>query len=451
VRVLIATPEYPPHAGGGILKYYRALAPVLARQGCDVTVLVSAPTTPDFADYTDEAVRVMCVRRRDSEARADELAQFSAAPDFRRWLGGALAAGDAAERLGPWDVIETVDFGLTFVPFVAAVHAAPVLVQMHGSLGQIADREPARPDRLLDNTIARLAEATLLPFASAHQTYATDNAREWEQRIGRPVTVCPPPMRALGPAGPSSTDGGILVVGRIQTWKGPAVLCEALRHLPGTFPLVTWLGRDTATAPEGGSLSDHLAAVYPDVWSPRITALGQQPFEAVQTRIAAARVVVVPSDWDVFNFGAAEAMSMKRVVVCSSGAGVSDLITHGRNGFVFRAGDAESLAAALEAAVALPDDARAAMGREARDTIVTRLDPDIVAGERLAQYQALVAGGAPARVGPADWLREMFTSGGPQRVGPEFLDQMNVRDLSTYLGRRLRSRLIGRLGEGAGR
>ena len=48
VRVLIVTPEYPPHAGGGILKYYRALAPALARQGCQVTVLVAAPTSPDF-------------------------------------------------------------------------------------------------------------------------------------------------------------------------------------------------------------------------------------------------------------------------------------------------------------------------------------------------------------------------------------------------------------------
>ena len=131
-----------------------------------------------------------------------------------------------------------------------------------------------------------------------------------------------PPMWSL-PSSPAHAGREALVVGRIQTWKGPALLCEALRSLPETFPTVRWVGRDTATAPGGGSLSSHLASRYPDVWGRRIVAGGQRPFDEVQQAMASARVVIVPSSWDVFNLTAAEAMSAGRVVVCSSGAGAT--------------------------------------------------------------------------------------------------------------------------------
>jgi glycosyltransferase involved in cell wall biosynthesis len=448
VRILIVTPEYPPHAGGGILKYYAALAPALARHGCDVTVLVSAPSSPDFPDHLADGVRVVSVKRADCESRANELAQFSAAPEFRRWLAGALAAGEAARRLGEWDAIEAVDFGLTFAPFMLNDHGSPVVVQLHGSLGQIAAREPRRPDRLLDHALTQIAEVALLPRASELQTYGSANAREWSGRLGQRVRVLPPPLSPL-PANGSPAGPDALVVARVQSWKGPAVLCEALRLLPGTFPVVRWVGRDTATAPEGGSLASHLSSRYPDVWGRRIVALGQRPFDDVATMMAAARIVIVPSAWDVFNLTAAEAMSAGRVVVCSSAAGASDLIESGRNGFVFHAGDAASLAEALGAARMLPDAARARMGEEARETVVSRLGPDAVAEARLDGYASLGQTAAAPWQAPADWIRDVFAGGGTYRVGPEFLDQMNIRDLSKYLGRRLRNRLADRMSGGA--
>ena len=448
MRVLLVTPEYPPHTAGGILRYYRVLAPALARQGCEVTVLVCAPSSPDFADYDEAGVRVICVRRADAEARADELAQFSAAPEFRRWLGGALVAGEMARALGKWDVIEAVDFGLTFVPFMHDDFGAPVVVQMHGSLAQIADHEPVRPDHLLDDALARLAEVTLLPGAAELQTCATGNAREWEQRIGRAIRVMAPPMEPV-PAGSSSSAGDMLVVGRVQAWKGPGLLCAALRELPTSFPVVRWVGRDTQTAPDGGSLSAHLEEEYPGVWGSRVLPMGQRSFEEVRTLMAAARAVIVPSNWDVFNLTAAEAMSAGRVVVCSSGAGASDLITHGLNGFVFGAGDATSLAAALREIEGLSQADAEQIGRAARATIVTRLDPDAVAAERVKRYQALITTGARSRLTPPEWVREVFSGGGAFRVGPAFLDQMDVKELSKYLGKRLKGKLIEQLGHGA--
>lgn len=447
MRILIVTPEYRPHQGGGILKYYGELAPALAKRGCDVAVLVAAPTSPDFEDYEADGTRIVCVKRADVDACADRLAQFSAAPEFRRWLAGALTAAEAARRLGPWDVIEATDFGLGFVPFVLDPTGPPVVVQLHGSLGQIADHEPVQADRLLDSVLARLAEAMLLPCASELQTSATGNSREWEARTGRLVSVMPPPLR-LSPSA-EAADGSALVVGRIQTWKGPAVLCEALRRLPDAFPPVQWVGRDTPTASDGGSLSSELASRYPDVWGRRVVPLGQRPFDDLHHLMATARMVIVPSEWDVFNLAAAEAMAAGRVVVCSSGAGASDVITHGQNGFVFEAGDAESLASALAAAEGMATHERTRMGAAAREAVVSRLDPDIVAAERLNRYRAIAAKGSADRALVPDWVRDAFAARASGRVGLEFLDQMNVRDLSKYLGQRLRDGLVNRLGGSA--
>ena len=58
----------------------------------------------------------------------------------------------------------------------------------------------------------------------------------------------------------------------------------------------------------------------------------------------AAKAVLVPSTWDVFNLVAAEAMAMGRVVVISDCAGAADLVQHGVSGFVFPKGDAAALA-----------------------------------------------------------------------------------------------------------
>ena len=449
MRILIVTPEYPPHTGGGILRYYHALAPALVRQGCEVTVLVAAPTSADFAERVEDGVRVVPVPIAAVDARESSLAQFSAAPHFRRWLAGALAAHEVARGLGKFDAVEATDFGLGFVPFVLAADGPPVLVEFHGSLGQIADHEPARADRLLDDALVRLAELTTLPAADALQTYATGNAKAWQRRLNRSVEVCPPPLGVRPGSdtgqtgvrhGSESANRAGLVIGRIQSWKGPAVLCRALEQLPHLEP-IEWVGRDTATAPDGGSLSESLAHEFPTVWGQRVRPIGPRAYDDVQRRIQTARFVVVPSHWDVFNLTAVEAMAAGRIVICSSGAGASDLIEPGVNGFVFDAGEATELASALTVVSTLSDVEVHRIGEAARDTVSRTLDPGTIAAARIDRYASLRGA---RRNRPADWVGETFT-GERSGAGTEFLDQLAVSDLSKYLGRRLRAGITTRV------
>ncbi len=437
MRLLIVTPEFPPHSGGGILKYYSELTPALVRAGLDVHVLVSAPSTDAFERYvTSDGVTVACVNRALMDDIAVALPQFSAAPDFRQWLASAWAARRVAEDLGTFDAIEATDFGFAFVPFLLGSAISPVVVRCHGSFGQLSRHEPRRPAMELDRALARLAEVTVLPLAEELQTYSQANADEWTERLDRVVSLVRPPHR-LGNAGGSRGDVGI-VVGRVQSWKGPETLCQALRVMRSP-PVIRWVGRDTATGAGGTSLEADLRERYPDVWGRRVEWIGPRSREEVRARVETARFVVVPSTWDVFNFTAVEAMGAGRVVICGDGAGAAELITDGENGLVFPSGDYEALADSIASAQGMTESETAAMGRAARETVRALLDPDRVARAHVDGYAQLDCVRRPA----SDWIQDFYRPGSADRMGLEFLDQVDVRRVAGYLASRV-GRRIGR-------
>ncbi|MGE0702687.1 MAG: glycosyltransferase family 4 protein [Vicinamibacterales bacterium] len=443
MRVLIATPEYPPHHGGGIARYYGTLAPALARAGCDVSVVVASPFTGGFESYEDAGVKVRFVPNSEIEQRSRDMAHLSAAPLFRRSLAAARAAHDAASSLGPFDIVEVTDFALQFVPFVLASGAAPVVVQCHGSIGQIAQHEPRRPHLTLDHALARLTEVLLIGRADAVQTYSSPNANEWRDRLGTTVSVLPPPVECPPALESEGTYAGedAVVVGRIQPWKGPELLCRAMRLIPEKErPRFLWVGRDTDTADDGGSLDGWLGRQFPDVWKVSVHPVGQKSRSETDLLLRRARFVVVPSLWDVFNFTAAEAMALARLVICSDAAGASGLIGAGETGFTFASGNAKDLAQCIQTAAVLDPSVARSVGDRARSVIQQKLDPDLVARQRLDSYRDLSLR-RPPRQPPAPWLREFFDGNDLGRVNTAFLDHFGIRELSQYLGARVSRRV----------
>jgi glycosyltransferase involved in cell wall biosynthesis len=80
-------------------------------------------------------------------------------------------------------------------------------------------------------------------------------------------------------------------------------------------------------------------------------------------------VFVHPSNFDPFPNAVLEAMASGLPVVGSLAAGsVKDRVVDGENGYVHEAGDVEALAGKLVTILALPAEARRALGRRARDT-----------------------------------------------------------------------------------
>lgn len=169
----------------------------------------------------------------------------------------------------------------------------------------------------------------------------------------------------------------VLAVGRMDPMKGQDVLLEALPPLIEKHPEMrcVLVGNGSFT----GSSAGGLGASKSHSWRARLEGLvdqarmrghvvfaGNLDHEDLCTAYSMARVFVLPSPAEGFGLVVAEAWMYGTPAVVSSGAGVSELINHGVNGFIFPPGDSASLSTYLEL---LLDDERLAVefGRKGRD------------------------------------------------------------------------------------
>ena len=410
MRLLIVTPEFPPHEGGGISRYYELLSSAFQAGGVAVTVLVASPFSA-YDDYTTpEGVEVRFVPLDQVEALAEQLSHLAATPMLRRWMAAGRAAADfVRERGDEFDAIETADFGLLFAPILALTDRPPVNVTLHGSIGQIAEHEPLVPGMELDAALTSLAEAVMLPAADRLQALSPSNAREWSERLGRDVAVIAPPF-ATADAAPQATRYSGLVAGRIQTWKGPELLCRAIAAMGSRLPAdlcIAWAGRDTPTAPDRSSMSRWLAHKYPGIWGTRVVPVGQQQGRDLASLMASVRYVIAPSSWDTFNYTIAEAMAAGRTTIASTHAGASFLIESGVNGYSCDAKSSPDLAETILTAHNASDAEQRRMASAARATIGAALDPKLIAGSIAEALKGMRSGSVP----PVNALVRRFFTG----------------------------------------
>jgi glycosyltransferase involved in cell wall biosynthesis len=137
--------------------------------------------------------------------------------------------------------------------------------------------------------------------------------------------------------------------------------------------------------------------------------VGEMSREITTNIQSTAKFVVVPSSWDVLNLTAVEAMDAGKVVICSEGAGVCDLITHGENGFRFPANDPRRLAELLTEVDKLSPGVRVKIGQRARDTVRHELDPNRICAIRANRYRRLSESKAIVRQRHR-WLDSLFGS-----------------------------------------
>lgn len=434
VKILILTPEYRG-SGGGIITLYQSLVPALRDLGADVRVIEGSGmhAVHDPSPHVKNGIRTEILSYGLMTRWHERFTAYSAAPGLRRHLAAAWAMWEQAGYGEGYDVVEACDFGLSFVPPVIEGRHA-LIVQCHGSLGQIAVHDPLTESQT-EGLLVRMIERAVLQHAGAIETYGPENARFWEGETGHRVAVVRPPLK-LRPAAAGPVSNAGLVVGRLQRWKGPHVLCAAIEAL-GASPLcVDWIGRDMPWDTGSRSSAAHLAETFPSAWGNAVRHLPPVSRDEVIRRQATALYNLVPSTWDVFNFTAAEGLASGRPTIVSSGAGASDLIEDGRNGFTFRADDPTSLAASLKNLLGQSPERLRAIGNAGRETVVREMDPIVVAHARLETYRDAIASAPPA-AGPSDWLTDICRPAATAQSDFAYLNQLPLRALIGHVAGRI--------------
>ena len=430
MKILIVTSEFPPDFGGGIGRYCGELALAFRAQGCVIKALKGSAFVHGGEPYEYNGISASTLEAERFHNWFNRFGHFSMFPELRRHLAAAFALHEQAGEGNGFDAVEVTDWGMLFLPWVIQSQAQ-VLVQLHGSTGQIARHEPA-DGRAVEGAFALLLERTALAAALRLSSYSHANVRWWQTVLNRPVEYLPPPL-ALKAA---EFDEHIradkwLSVARIQEWKGPQVACAAWKLLGDGAPRLDWIGRDTRQAATGESMDVSLRRNFPGVWGRMIQPMGQIFPHEVQQRMRAAKVVLVPSTWDVFNLAAAEAMALGKIVVISDGAGAVDLVRHGVNGFVFPNNDAAALAKLVRRVDRLDPEEICEIGQRAAATVRERLDPERIAAEKLRLYGELPKPSA-AQI---SWLRKCLL---PDREtnALTFLGSLPLKELTAYVARR---------------
>ncbi len=406
MKLLFILSEYLPESGGGIISYYAEILPQLVASGHAVDVLVASSTAMDRPEMVLDGVRISYLKSSYLRQSQKGFDRFRIGfPTCAAFLPVAWAAYEQAGHGSGYDIVETTDFALLFAPWVVSRDSPPVVVSLHGSCGQL-DWYEHQGRKTMDGDFVRLIERSAFACTPSIYSNSRSNASFWESSTNRPVEILPP--HAVLEEGHSArpityVEEGV-VVGRFQGWKGSRILCRALSLR--TNEIVRWVGRDVidpyGQLPQSALISSEFSGLI----GSRLILTGELSRNEVMKQISNASYLCIPSEWDVFNLTAIEAMTLGTPVICSIRAGASMLIKHGENGYLFDPDHPEELAACMEEVRSMPEDQRSRLVARAREGIGSLLDPEKLMAERLSYYASVLQ---KARIWRSDdWLEDVL-------------------------------------------
>lgn len=149
-----------------------------------------------------------------------------------------------------------------------------------------------------------------------------------------------PPM---APLPWSAREAKAVFVGRLSAEKGARLLAEAWARWGAEAPMLEIIG----DGPERPALERAMAASPAGA---RVRFLGQLPFAQAQSRLAHARLAIVPSRcFEGFPMVVREAFAFGVPVLAANLGSLADIVADGETGRLFAANDAEALCGAAKA------------------------------------------------------------------------------------------------------
>jgi glycosyltransferase involved in cell wall biosynthesis len=386
LKLLYILPEYLPDSGGGIITFYGQLLPALVKAGHEVRVMVANHPNIDQPECEIDGVQVEYLSSKFIDAARIGCGRFQNLPTFWAFLPLAWGAYQQVKGGEGFDIVEATDWLMLYMPWVVSSRKAKVVVSLHGSNGQV-DWYSNPHERNFDSDLVRVMETATLGLADAIHANSRSNARFWEAKINKPIQVIPPVLELPDRANEDKSSPRGLVVGRLQNWKGAEVLCQALEEISDIE--IDWVGSDTAWN-SSSSASEYLQKNYPNTFGSKLIWNGALNYAETIKIIHQAAFVLVPSIWDVFNMTAAEAMSLRSVVICSRGAGAEMLITDGLNGFLFDSAKPSQLADCIRKVSRLSLQQKEQMGRNARDSVFNALSKSEILKKLHNSYEKIL-------------------------------------------------------------
>ena len=341
---------------GGIGTAVRQSAAALAGAGHDVHVFTLAipqdlrgqtPAGVHLHEVTDLATRV-----RDSTLPAEMAATINAGGEgvYRLAVGWLLCTAVLeAHREQAFDAVEAPEVEALGLPLMMdGGFGAPVVTGLHccTAIAHAANQADVEAEQ-------RLIHA--LEFAAIHLSdgvCAPTRAvvRETQQfvPVGEAVAIVSHAYSCDEQAFvPPQERGPMLFVGRIERLKGVDRIAEALnmflpRYAAARFVFV---GPDTASAPGGGSMREHVQKLLSPAVAARVEFRGELSHDQVERELRGCSFCLQPSIAENFSMTCCEAMAAGRTVIVGEGTGSVEVL--GEAGLAVNPHSSTELAAAM--------------------------------------------------------------------------------------------------------
>lgn len=432
MKISFLLPEFHPHPGGGIATFYLNLLPKLKDAGISPVVWVGSAFTLGDGTFEYQGIPVKQLPQEAFLKHLKGFQRLNLYPDLQKHLAAAWALYELASQEQDIDLIETVDWGLGYIPWVLDP-SRKVITRLHGSIAQIETFDP-KAGMGLYGDITRLLEYSTLPFSNLI-TYSENNRIFWEGKLAQSIERIDPVYSFPQNVPEIETDPApyALVVGRIQHWKGPQVLCEALKQVPDSIKFY-WIGRDTDYLAKGRSFSRFLSEKYPGIWGKKVIPLGSRPNAETLSWMKNARFGLVSSTWDMFNLTALEWLSLGKPLICSKGAGAWNIVEKA-GGAVFDPNNPGQLAALIrefQASEELPVPAYLQQYNEAK-----LLEGNLRFYQRVLEQPA-------EKAAPPQWALNLVMPSNSKGGREAAMDQWPLKEILSYTSRRLMKKILGK-------
>ncbi len=438
MKILFILPEYYPHSGGGISTYYLQYIKALQPHCQYVKVIVGSSYTHGDDVFNLDGIEIEYLKPSVYQHHLNQFSKYDLFPEFRNNLAAAWAMWEQVKQGDGFDMIECTDFGLGFMPWLLE-HSKPVVIRLHGSSGQIALHEPTA-DHVLSAHLFQLVELSVMPLADVLISHSRSNATFWNDLFSQAkVSVIYPVYSSYTSPLPLANrkDFG-LVMARVQKWKGPEELCRAISLFENP-PVIKWFGRDMYFDEKQTTLQ-FLQSAYPEIYNKKVLFEKPLPHQELRKLQQAVKFGLIPSTWDMFNFTALEFMAVGTPVICSEGAGVSELIEHGKNGFKYSANDTQALAQLINAINELDDTTYAEMANAAVETVKKMVDPATIIQANLEHYKTVQSDFKPSLAN--SYLDEIYRPSNKQYGIDKVLNKQTLKSLQAYFLQRVKSKIL---------
>lgn len=380
---------------GGIGTWVRNAAAMMATRGHEVHVFTARQpeAQPDLSGAHLHGVDAS----RETFAH-DVLPVFAAIHRARPFdiVEGREYGGDLAAIAEAFPDVPRIVKLATATVLVEAINRSGVTVRQKARFAAGALRRLQRPQpwwrKPLPDPPAECATtlgASTVTSPSGALIRAT--AMHWPIDTGRTVVIphAFQPSQALLAMNPDTHTKRIVFLGRLEARKGVAELAAAIPAILTAHPDASFrfVGR---SLPDPGSGRDYAALIRDRLrrHAGRLEFTGGLDHGEAMATLHDADIVVLPSRWEAFGFVCLEAMAAARGVVASAGSGMAEIIEDGRTGVLVPPARPRAIARAVNALLANPLR-RQALGRAARERVLTAYAPDVIAPMQEALYARL--------------------------------------------------------------